>query len=193
MPDHQDLETASPSTSPRLALTSPRIGVPAAGRLEFLVFRDGKPLGRHEIRFSERNGDLEAEISVDYAVKLGPVSLFRYKLRGREIWSDGRLAIGACANRQQWKAGLYEGRSRGGGADRRGQQGTPSASASRNFDRDALEHLSTRRPDDQSAKRLPDALLSEVDGPVEAHGCERLAQNRKALCAEREKPFGALV
>ena len=28
---------------------------------------------------------------MDYAVKLGPVSLFRYKLRGREIWSDGRL------------------------------------------------------------------------------------------------------
>jgi len=92
MADQQAPGAVSSSTGPRFALPSPRIGVPTTGRLEFLVFRNGKPLGRHEIRFSDRNGDLLADISVDYVVKLGPVNLFRYKLRGRETWSDGRLA-----------------------------------------------------------------------------------------------------
>ena len=31
------------------------------------------------------------DISVDYAVKFGPLSFFRYKLRGRETWSNGVL------------------------------------------------------------------------------------------------------
>jgi len=67
-------------------------GVPPSRRLAFSAFRNGAPLGRHEIAFSVRDRDLVVDISVDYAVKFGPITFFRYKLRGREIWSNGVLA-----------------------------------------------------------------------------------------------------
>jgi len=74
------------------APASQTTGIPAFRRLEFSVFRNGNPLGRHEVAFSDRNGDLVVDISVDYPVKFGPLTFFRYKLRGRETWSKGVLA-----------------------------------------------------------------------------------------------------
>ena len=82
----------SPLTKIRVAPASQATGMPTSRRLEFLVFRNGNPLGRHAISFSDRNGDLLVDISVDYTVKFGPLSFFRYKLRGRETWSNGVLA-----------------------------------------------------------------------------------------------------
>lgn len=66
--------------------------IPAFGRLEFSVLRNGNSLGRREVAFSDRNGYLVVDISVDYTVKFGPLTFFRYKLRGRETWSKGVLA-----------------------------------------------------------------------------------------------------
>ena len=70
----------------------PMAGIPASRRLEFSVFRNGAPLGRHAVAFSERDGALVADIAVDYTVKFGPITFFRYKLRGRETWINGALA-----------------------------------------------------------------------------------------------------
>ncbi len=73
-----------------------RLGLPASRRLAFSAFRNSNPLGRHEISFSERDGELLVDISVEYAVKFGPVTFFRYKLRGRETWSNGVLISAAA-------------------------------------------------------------------------------------------------
>ncbi len=92
MAENQAGGARSSPTETRVAPASQATGIPAYRRLEFLAFRNGNPLGRHGITFSERKGDLLVDISVDYAVKFGPLSFFRYKLRGRETWSNGVLA-----------------------------------------------------------------------------------------------------
>jgi hypothetical protein len=66
-------------------------GAPASGRLAFKAFRNGAPLGAHEIRFTRQGGQFTAAITIDYVVKLAFVTLFRYRLRGEEIWQDGDL------------------------------------------------------------------------------------------------------
>jgi hypothetical protein len=92
MAENQAGGAGSSPTNARVASASQAKGIPVSRRLKFLVFRNGNPLGRHGISFSDRNGDLLVDISVDYAVKFGPLSFFRYKLRGRETWSNGVLA-----------------------------------------------------------------------------------------------------
>jgi len=67
------------------------MGIPASGRLAFLAWRGSSQLGEHRLTFSTRDGVLTVEIAVDYAVKLGFITVFRYALRGRETWSDGVL------------------------------------------------------------------------------------------------------
>ena len=66
-------------------------GVPASGRLGFEAFRNGSFLGRHELSFCMRGSNLVVAVAVDYAVKFGPLTFFKYKLRGQEIWSGGVL------------------------------------------------------------------------------------------------------
>ncbi len=77
-------------------------GIPAFGRLAFEAFRNGSFLGRHELSFSMRGGNFVVEISVDYAVKFGPLTFFKYKLRGQEIMVWRRFRFGSDANGRQW-------------------------------------------------------------------------------------------
>lgn len=62
-------------------------GVPASGRLAFEAFRNGSFLGRHELSFCMHGSNLVVGVAVDYTVKFGPLTFFKYKLRGQEIWS----------------------------------------------------------------------------------------------------------
>jgi hypothetical protein len=66
-------------------------GIPASRKLSFRALRNGSTLGTHELTFTGDAASLTVDIAVDYAVKLGFITVFRYRLRGREIWSDGRL------------------------------------------------------------------------------------------------------
>ena len=66
-------------------------GAPASGRLLFRARRNGSDLGEHEIRFTRQGEKTFADIAVDYIVKFGFVTVFRFKLRAREIWLGGKL------------------------------------------------------------------------------------------------------
>ncbi len=66
-------------------------GVPASSRLSFRVFRNGTPLGTHEVTFRRDGETTIADIAIDYLVKFSFVTMFRYRLRAREIWSGCRL------------------------------------------------------------------------------------------------------
>ena len=59
--------------------------------LSFDVFRDGTRIGFHRIRFQTDGGLLTANVSVEIAVKFGPVTLFRYAHSVREVWRDGQF------------------------------------------------------------------------------------------------------
>jgi hypothetical protein len=66
-------------------------GIPASGRLSFRALRNGTPLGTHQISFHKDGETLVADIAIDYLVKFSFVTLFKYRLRAREIWTGGRL------------------------------------------------------------------------------------------------------
>jgi hypothetical protein len=59
--------------------------------LEFDVKRGNSDFGTHEIRFSEDEGDLIAEVSVRLRAGAGPITVFRYEHDSTERWRDGQL------------------------------------------------------------------------------------------------------
>lgn len=65
--------------------------VPDSRNLTFNVFRKGSPIGAHSVTFEPAGEALTVRIAVDFAVKFGPVTLYRYKLRGTEEWQRGML------------------------------------------------------------------------------------------------------
>jgi len=63
----------------------------AARTLRFRVHRNGDPIGTHELTFDPVTDGLDVHIAVDIAVGLGPITLFRYRLRAVEQWRQGTL------------------------------------------------------------------------------------------------------
>lgn len=57
----------------------------------FEVWRGDSDIGRHRLRFEPTADGLVAEIAIDLRLGLGPITLFRYSHRNRELWQDGRL------------------------------------------------------------------------------------------------------
>lgn len=72
---------------------SPAETLPAA--IGFVVHRDGTPVGTHRLSFhSERGPDGErliVDTDIDIKVRAAFITVYRYKLRGRETWQDGKL------------------------------------------------------------------------------------------------------
>lgn len=62
---------------------------PVQPGLHFEVMRNGGRIGQHTIRFRQDGTTLEAQIDVDIAVSVGPIVLYRFALKGREVWRDG--------------------------------------------------------------------------------------------------------
>lgn len=65
--------------------------VPPSRRLTFRILRNGHDVGLHELRFAEADGALTITIEIDIQVKLGPITVYRYKHRGLEHWASGRF------------------------------------------------------------------------------------------------------
>lgn len=57
--------------------------------LRFDVMRNNSRIGQHAIGFGEESGVLVVKISVEIAVGLGPIKLYRYTHKVRENWRDG--------------------------------------------------------------------------------------------------------
>lgn len=66
---------------------SPRDG----DRLEFDVFRNGEKFGRHIVTFSRDGGALEVASDIELKVALGPLTLFHYVHKAKEVYDRGRL------------------------------------------------------------------------------------------------------
>ena len=67
-------------------------GIPPGGRLAFEAFRKGSRIGTHTIDFSRSGDTVTARIDVQFAAGLGPITLYRYTMRGTEQWVGGRFA-----------------------------------------------------------------------------------------------------
>ncbi len=64
---------------------------PPSGDLTFRAYRQGVVLGEHRLTFSHRDGTVEVATQVDFAVRLGPIALFRYSHGALEVWRDGHF------------------------------------------------------------------------------------------------------
>jgi len=58
---------------------------------EFTILRDGKPVGRHMLRFQRDNGDLIVDARSDIAVKLLGFTMYSFEYHSRSVWRDGQL------------------------------------------------------------------------------------------------------
>ncbi len=74
----------------RAAATSAR--PPYDGPLAFSVFRNGAHLGEQRMTFEAAGDDLKATTHVEFAVQLGPVTLYRYRHEAVEQWQGGRFS-----------------------------------------------------------------------------------------------------
>jgi Domain of unknown function (DUF6134) len=57
----------------------------------YLVLRDGEPIGTHSVTVSPEGRDFKVEAETDLAVKFGPLTLYHLEHQRREIWRDGEL------------------------------------------------------------------------------------------------------
>lgn len=65
--------------------------VPPSSKLGFRVVRNGSPIGQHQLSFENDGERLTVRVVVDIAVSFGPITLYRYRHRARELWEDGRV------------------------------------------------------------------------------------------------------
>jgi len=70
-------------------------GVPRAGALRFRLMREGAAIGTHTLLFHPAPDGFAIAITVEIAVRFGPLVLYRYRLRGSETWQDGRCMAAA--------------------------------------------------------------------------------------------------
>ncbi|MBN85976.1 MAG: hypothetical protein CL885_00470, partial [Dehalococcoidia bacterium] len=66
-------------------------GIPDDGLLDFAILRNGEQIGRHLIRFEQRDDPMIVQITagVDYRVAFIPLYIFRHT--ARETWRAGDL------------------------------------------------------------------------------------------------------
>jgi hypothetical protein len=66
--------------------------IPPSGRIEFDIIRNGSLFGTHTISFEKTpDGKTIVDIDIQMRYALGPVVLFRYEHKNREIWQGNRL------------------------------------------------------------------------------------------------------
>ena len=66
-------------------------GIPAGGRLAFAVFRNDGAIGTHTLDFTVAGDAVTVAIRVHFTAGLGPITLYRYDMRGTEHWVGGRF------------------------------------------------------------------------------------------------------
>jgi len=65
--------------------------IPPAGVIPFTVYRSQGPLGHHRVRFQQNGNRTTVTVDIQFAVSLGPITMFRYTHRNREVWEGDRL------------------------------------------------------------------------------------------------------
>lgn len=61
---------------------------PYGPTLTFAVYRNGEPIGQHALAFQHSGPNVTVSTTIDFAVKILGVTVYRYSHRGREMWCD---------------------------------------------------------------------------------------------------------
>jgi len=65
--------------------------MPTGNQRAFRIVRNGSAIGTHVLTFERVDNGVDIRIAVDIAVSFGPITLFRYTLRGLEQWRNGAV------------------------------------------------------------------------------------------------------
>ena len=65
--------------------------VPAEGRLDYAIMRQGDQVGTHTITFRREGDRVIVDIAVDAQVRVLGITAYRFNQRSSETWRDGRL------------------------------------------------------------------------------------------------------
>ena len=69
-----------------------QLQLPADKQLRFLIYRNGKKIGYHQLDFEElENGRVQVNIHIDIIVKLGFIKVYDFLHKSEEIWQAGAL------------------------------------------------------------------------------------------------------
>ncbi len=80
-----------------IGLSGAQAAVP--GDLSFTVLREGDPIGKHTMTFTENNGVTRVDVVTDISVKLAFITVYRFEHKAKEIWKEGHLsAISSVTN-----------------------------------------------------------------------------------------------
>ena len=60
-------------------------------RIEFDIYRNQTHIGKHVLYFKKLNGELEVESEINFEIKKFGVVLYKYHVKGTEIYKDGKL------------------------------------------------------------------------------------------------------
>jgi hypothetical protein len=74
------------------------VGASSSLRAErrFTILRAGSDIGRHAITLEKRDGAHHLAVDVDIVVRILGIAAYRYEMRNREVWRDGRLVSIDC-------------------------------------------------------------------------------------------------
>lgn len=76
----------------------------AQARRRFTILRDGDDIGFHDIALSRDGEDLRVAIDIEIVVRVFGIAAYRYEMRNREVWRDGRLFSMDCTVNDDGKA-----------------------------------------------------------------------------------------
>jgi len=74
-----------------LVLATPRALLAAPSQLAFAALRNGQKIGEQRMSFHPEGEGLTAHTVVEMAVKLGPLTLYRYRHQATERWAGDRF------------------------------------------------------------------------------------------------------
>ena len=60
-------------------------------RIEFDIYRNQNHIGKHVFSFKKSNGELAIESEINFQIKKFGVVLYKYHVKGTEIYKDGKL------------------------------------------------------------------------------------------------------
>jgi hypothetical protein len=67
--------------------------VPAEGRLDYAIVRNGDQIGTHAVTFRREGDQLIVDINVNIQVRVFGITAYRFTQAMRETWRDGRLLM----------------------------------------------------------------------------------------------------
>ena len=153
---------------------------------DFAVSREGSPIGRHGLRFTQDGARTTAEITIELQVKVAFITVYRYRHVNREIWDGDDLLSFASRTDDNGTAHRVQARRSGDRILVESDQGTVEAPA------DALPTTYWHRRFLDRPHWIDTQNGRLLSCSVSSRGVERIAAADREIAADRFAVAGDL-